>query len=188
MSYVDNSAAERRAQEANHYHPTPWLRKWALAETGTFIQSPLRGDTVLCLPAERPIAAASCNHVSVTTDNLSGNALHSGIAGGRQDDRRRLILKTYEVHWCHSGILAQQQLITLLTDLQRRYQKTWLLQARARSPESLRRMERPAYTKENVPLIMLKSPRSRSAGPWRHWNSSNMVLSSCLHFKVHSHH
>lgn len=95
MSYVDNSAAERRAQEANHYHPTPWLRKWALAETGTFIQSPLRGDTVLRLPAERPTAAASCNHVSVTTDNLSRNVLHSGIAGGRQDDRRRLILKSY---------------------------------------------------------------------------------------------
>lgn len=117
MSYVDDSAAQRRAQEANHYHPTPWLRKWALVETGTFIQSPLRGDTVLRLPAEWPTAAASCNHVSVTTDNLSGNVLHSGIASGRKEDRRRFILKTYEVHWCHLGILAKQQLITLLTDL-----------------------------------------------------------------------
>lgn len=66
-----------------------------MVETGTFIQSPLRGDTVLRLPAERPTAAASCNHVSLTMDNLSGNVLHSGIAGGRQDDRRRFILKTY---------------------------------------------------------------------------------------------
>lgn len=94
MSYVDDSAAERRAQEANHYYPTPWLRKWALVETGTFIQSPLRGDTVLCLPAEWPTAAASCNHVSVTMDNLSGAFC---IQGWRlkKENRLRFILKTY---------------------------------------------------------------------------------------------
>lgn len=95
MSYVDDSAAERRAQEANHYYPTPWLRKWALVETGTFIQSPLRGDTVLCLPAEWPTAAASCNHVSVTMDDLSGGVLHSRIAVKKKEDRLRFILKTY---------------------------------------------------------------------------------------------
>ena len=85
MSYADDSAAEKHAQEANHYHPTPWLRKWALVETGTFIQSPLRGDTALRLPAEWPTAAASCNHVPVTMDDLSGGVLHSWMVGGKKE-------------------------------------------------------------------------------------------------------
>lgn len=66
-----------------------------MVETGTFIQSPLRGDTVLCLPAEWPTAAASCNHVSVTMDDLSGGVLHSRIVVEKKEDRLRFILKTY---------------------------------------------------------------------------------------------
>ncbi len=85
MSYADNSAAGKHSQEANHYHPTPWLRKWALVETGTFIQSPLRGDMALRLPAEWPTAAASCNHVPVTMDDLSGGVLHSWMVDEKGD-------------------------------------------------------------------------------------------------------
>lgn len=84
MSYADDSAAGKHSQEANHYHPTPWLRKWALVETGTFIQSPLRGDMALRLAAEWPTAAASCNHVPVTMDDLSGGVLHSWMVGEKR--------------------------------------------------------------------------------------------------------
>lgn len=60
-------------------------------ETGTFIQSSLRGDMALRLPAGWPTAAASCNHVPVTMDDLSERVLHSWMAAREREKRKKLV-------------------------------------------------------------------------------------------------
>lgn len=103
--WFDCWEAHTHTQEANHYHPTPWLKKWALVETGTFIQSSLRGDMALCLPAEWPTAAASCNHVPVTMDDLSGRVLHSWMAAGEKKKwKKKLLQIAHGLHHQHALI------------------------------------------------------------------------------------